>query len=165
MVRSAGRGVAMPYVMVPVPEEHVLEVMGVVLRLAARRSPDEPPKAWDQEAVNDFFAKANEPTRGLLSFLAHPNRAGKEFIPPDIAGTLELEASEVSGLLGPLKREFRRANRVPLFESRVHLETTVKGRTLKRRRLMMTVEHAQMVRAAEQAVRSMEPDPLAGRAR
>jgi hypothetical protein len=155
----------MPYVMVPVPEEHVLEVMGVVMRLAARRSHDEPPQAWDQEAVHAFFAKANEPTRALLSFLAHPKRAGKEFIPPDIARTLELEPSEVSGLLGPLQREFRRANRVPLFESRVQVETSRSGRTLKRRRLMMGAEDAQMVRAAEQALRSVEPDPLLGSSR
>jgi hypothetical protein len=151
--------------MVPVPEEHVLEVMGLVMRLASRPSHDEPPAAWDQEALTGFFAKANEPTRGLLSFLAHPNRAGKEFIPPEIARTLELEPSEVSGLLGPLNREFRRANRVPLFESRVHLETTARGRTLKRRRLKMTPETARMVRAAEQELRSIEPDPLLGKAR
>jgi hypothetical protein len=147
-----------------VPEEHVLEVMGMVMRLAARRSHNEPPKAWDQDAVNEFFAKANEPTRGLLSFLADPKRAGKEFIPPEIARTLELEASEVSGLLGPLNREFRRANRVPLFESRVQVETSPDGRTLKRRRLLMGGEHARMVRAAEQALPSVEPDPLLGRA-
>jgi hypothetical protein len=151
----------MPYVMVPVPEEHVLEVMGLVMRLAARQSHDEPPKAWDQEALNAFFAKANEPTRRLLSFLAHPDHAGKEFIPPEIARTLELEPSEVSGLLGPLNREFRRANRVPLFESRVHLETTARGRTLKRRRLKMDAENARMLRAAEKTLRSIEPDPLA----
>jgi hypothetical protein len=155
----------MPYVMVPVPEEHVLEVMGVVMRLAARRSHDEPPKAWDQEAVTEFFAKANEPTRGLLSFLAHPKRAGQEVIPPDIARALELEASEVSGLMGPLNREFRKANRVPLFESRVGIETSPGGRTLKRRRLKMDGENARMVRAAEQALRSVEPDPLVGRTR
>ena len=88
----------MPYVMVPVPEEHVLEVMGFVMRLATRPSHDEPPRAWDQDAVNEFFAKANEPTRGLLSILAHPKRAGKEFIPPDIARTLELEASGYAGI-------------------------------------------------------------------
>jgi hypothetical protein len=155
----------MPYVMVPVPEEHVLEVMGLVMRLATRRRHDEAPKAWDQDAVNEFFAKANEPTRGLLSFLAHPKRAGNEFIPPEIARTLELEASEVSGLLGPLNREFRRANRVPLFESRVQVETSAGGRTRKRRRLKMKAEHARIVRTAEQALRSVEPDPLLGRAR
>ncbi len=155
---------AMPYVMVPVPEEHVLEVMGVVMRLAARRSHDEPAQAWDQEAVTEFFGKANEPTRGLLSFLAHPKRAGREFIPPDIARGLELEASAVSGLLGPLNREFRRGNRMPLFESRVQVETSPNGRTLKRRRLTMDAENARMVRAAEQALQSVEPDPLLGRA-
>src|SRR5919204_2514451 len=152
----------MPYVMVPVPEEHVLEVRGVVRRLAPRRSHDEPPKAWDQEAVNEFFAKSNEPTRGLLSFLAHPKRAGKEFIPPEIARALELEASEVSGLLGPVNREFRRSNRLPLFESQVHVETSASGRTLKRRRLMMSAANAQMVRAAEKALRLVEPDPVLG---
>ena len=153
----------MPYVMVPVPEEHVVEVMGMVLRLATRESHDEPPQAWDQPAVTAFFGKSNEPTRGLLSFLAHPKRAGTEFIPPDIARALELEPSEVSGLLGPLNREFRRGNRVPLFESRVHPETLPNGRTMKRRRLMMSEQHARMVRAAEQAARAVEPDPLARR--
>jgi len=156
----------MPYVMVPVPEEHVLEVMGVVLRLAARRSHDEPPKAWDQDAVNEFFAKANEPTRGLLSFLASRRRAGKEFIPPDIARGLDLETSEVSGLLGPLNREFRRSNRNPLLESRVLVETAPNGRSLKRRRLKMRPEYAEMIRAAEQTFRSIKPDDaLVGRAR
>jgi hypothetical protein len=155
----------LPYVMVPVPEEHVLEVMGVVMRLAARRSHAEPPQAWDQAAVNEFFAKSNEPTRALLSFLAHPKRAGKEFIPPEIARAFELEASEVSGLLGPLNREFRRANRLPLFESRVHVETSPSGRTLKRRRLMMSPENAGMVRAAEQAFDSVESGPFTGQAR
>jgi hypothetical protein len=155
----------MPYVMVPVPEEHVPEVMGMVMRLAARRAHDEPPRAWDQDAVTEFFTKANEPTRALLSFLAHPKRAGKEFIPPEIARAFELEASEVSGLLGPLNREFRRANRMPLFESRVHVETSRSGRTLKRRRLMMGRENARMIRAAEQSLRSVEPDPVAGKGR
>jgi hypothetical protein len=155
----------MPYVMVPVPEEHVLEVMATVLRLAARRSHDEPPQGWDQKTVTEFFGKANEPTRGLLAYLADPKRAGAEFIPPDIAAALELETSEVSGLLGPLNREFRRRNLVPLFESRVHPETSPSGRTLRRRRLMMREENARMVRAAEQALREVEPDRLAGRAR
>src|ERR1700730_10193208 len=103
----------MPYVMIPVPEEHVLEVMSVVMRLAAPRSHDEPPRAWDQDAGNEFFPKATEATPGLLLFLASRRRAGKEFIPPDIARGLDLETSEVSGLLGPLNREFRRSNRKP----------------------------------------------------
>jgi hypothetical protein len=148
----------MPYVMVPVPEEHVLEVMGIVLRLSARPAHEEPPKPWDQDAVNEFYAKANDPTRGLLSFLADRKRAGKEFIPPDIGRGLKLETSEVSGLLGPLNREFRRSNRYPLLESRVQVETSQDGRSLRRRRLKMLPENAQMVRAAEQALRSAQSD-------
>ena len=125
------------------------------------------PKRWQPTRGAKYSTryKRFRPTRGLLSFLAHPKRAGKEFIPPDIARGLELEASAVSGLLGPLNREFRRGNRVPLFESRVQVETSPNGRTLKRRRLTMNAENARMVRAAEQALKSVEPDPLLGRAR
>ena len=154
----------MPYVMVPVPEEHVREVMATVLRLAARHSHDEPPKGWDQQAVTEFFGRANEPTRGLLSYLAHPKRAGGSHTSRHRGGA---RARDERGL-GPAGAA---RSRVPetqpraLFESRVHPETSPSGRTLRRRRLMMREENARMVRAADQALREVEPDPLTRRAR
>ena len=40
----------MPYVMVPVPEEHVQDVMQFILREVARASLE----AWDEESVEDM---------------------------------------------------------------------------------------------------------------
>jgi hypothetical protein len=64
--------------------------------------------------------------------------------------------------VGPLNRQFRKLNRVPLFESRVVNTNTPGGRQVKKRTLVMTEELAEMVRTAEQAVREREPHPLLG---
>jgi chorismate mutase len=153
----------LPFVMVPVPEEHVVEVMAFVARLSAKAAPREwPPKQWDQPALDELIAEANERTRALLSFLAQRGRAGKEVAPREIAAALRLDRREVPGILGPLNRLCRRANRAPLFESRVRTVTTADGRPEKRRSVMMTKETARMVRAAEQALRSRAsiPEPV-----
>jgi hypothetical protein len=148
----------MPYVMVPVPEEHVLDVMRYVTRLA--RSHEEGTEEWDAESVERLFEESNELSRSLLSFLAHPRRAGQRVTPPDIAEALELRLADFAGIVGPLSRQFRKWNKVPLFESTVENETTPSGRQVKKRTFTITEEHAQLVRAAEQAVRDREPHPL-----
>jgi hypothetical protein len=146
------------FVMVPVPEEHVLEVMALVTRLSSRAPArgEWPAKQWDQDALDRLVADANDRTRALLSFLAHRSRAGKEITPREIAAALDLERSEVPGILGPLNRQFRKAHRVPLFESRVRSVTSADGRPEKRRTLMMAKETARMVRAA---IESAPPQP------
>jgi hypothetical protein len=146
--------------MVPVPEEHVLEVMAYIARLSARPARgDWPPKQWDQDALNELFSESNERTRALLSFLAQRSRAGKEVAPREIAAALHLERTDVPGILGPLNRHCRKVNRAPLFESRVRTVTTADGRPEKRRSVMMTKDTARMVRAAEQALRSSRAAP------
>jgi hypothetical protein len=151
----------MPYVMVPVPEEHVLEVMRYVMRLS--RSTEEGTDEWDSESVERLFEEANELSRSLISYLAHPARAGQEVSPPEIAEALELQLSDFAGILGPLSRQFRKLNKVPLFDSRVVNATTPSGRQVKKRTLSMSEDLAQMVRGAESAVREREPHPLAGK--
>jgi hypothetical protein len=146
--------------MVPVPEEHVVEVMAYIARLSAKPAPgDWPPKQWDQGALDELFAESSERTRALLTFLAQRSRAGKEVPPREIAAALHLDRTEVPGILGPLNRHCRKVNRASLFESRVRTVTTADGRPEKRRSLMMTKETARMVRAAEQALRSRRPVP------
>lgn len=151
----------MQYVMVPVPEEHVLDVMRYVIRLS--RSHDEGTEEWDQESVERLFEEANELSRSLISYLAHPARAGQEVSPPEIAQALELQLSDFAGIVGPLSRQFRKLSKVPLFESRVGNTTTPSGRQVKKRTLMMSEEISQMVRVAETAIREREPHPLAGK--
>jgi hypothetical protein len=150
------------YIQVPVPEEHVLEVMAHVVRLAARQPAGEwPAKQWDQEELDRLIADANERTRALLGFIAHRSRAGKEVTPREIAAALDLERGDVPGILGPLNRQFRKANRVPLFESRLRSVTSAEGKAEKRRSLMMTKETARMVRTAIEsaAARPLVPEP------
>lgn len=142
----------MPFVMVPVPEEHVLEVMAVVTRLAGQPpTAAAPSQHWDQDQLDGLIAGANDRTRALLGFLADRSRAGKEVAPREIAVALELERSDIPGILGPLNRQFRKANRAPLFESRVRTITSAEGRPEKRRSLMMPKDTARMVRAAIQS--------------
>jgi NADH-quinone oxidoreductase subunit G len=74
-----------------------------------------------------------------------------------LAAALGLERGDVPGILGPLNRQFRKLNRLPLFESRVRTVTSQEGRSEKRRSLTMPKETARMVRAAIEAVSARPP--------
>ena len=63
----------MPYVMVPVPEEHVKEVMEFVIRTMARASIEE----WDEESIESLFATVDEASRSLLSVVARAATTGQ----------------------------------------------------------------------------------------
>jgi hypothetical protein len=53
----------MPYVMVPVPEEHVQDVMQFVLREVAKASLE----PWDEKSVSELFHDGDEGSRSLLA--------------------------------------------------------------------------------------------------
>ena len=139
----------MPYVMVPVPEEHVSEVLRLVLRLAGDGAADSV-QPWDEDAITQLYAETSEPARALLSFLAHPTRAGKELRPKDVADGLHIEQSDVAGIIGPLNRHCHRVKRPPPVESRSVTVTSRLGKPVRRRTLVMHDDIAKMVRAAEQ---------------
>ncbi len=73
----------MPFIMVPVPEEHVNDVMHYIVRL--QRQDGAELQEWDEDGIHQLFLEADEPTRSVLSFLALPGRAGKEVEPHEIA--------------------------------------------------------------------------------
>src|SRR5262245_662386 len=141
----------MPYVMVPVPEQHLLDVMRYIMRLASQ-APPETPRPWDQVALERLLADSNTQTRALLTYLADPVRAGREVRARDVADDLELAAGDVPGIVGPLNRHFRRENREPLIESRAITVSTRSGKQAKRRTLVMSETVAPLVLAAEAAV-------------
>ena len=64
----------MPYVMIPVPEEHVEEVMQYVLRAVARAAI----QPWDTESIGAIFSEVDEATRSLLAFVARASADGGE---------------------------------------------------------------------------------------
>ena len=147
----------MPYVMVPVPEEHVVDVMQHVTRLVARASR----LPWDQDAVEQTFLKADEgaPLAALPGVPCgrSPTRSSR---PIDAMHALELKMRDLAGILGPIDEAAKADNRPPLVEMRMGERSAPGGRTRSVRILVMDAAAAEMVRAAERKDRELEPHPL-----
>jgi hypothetical protein len=146
----------MPYVMVPVPEEHVVDVMKLVTKLITRASR----VPWDQEAVDQTFLDADEGSRSLLSLVSRTTLAGKEVSAMEAMHSLELKMHDLAAILGPIDEATREANRVPLIEMQVGERDGPAGRKRSVRNVVMDREVAEMVRVAERKAREIEPHPL-----
>lgn len=148
----------MRYVMVPVPEEHVEEVMRFVLQ-AGERASLEP---WDAESVSQLFTDVDELTRSLLSVVARAASAGKELTERDAGDLLELKPRDVSGIERDLKEQAREAGRQPVITVANVEEALPSGRTQRKRVLTMDEEVATLVRDAERVELMSSPHPLEG---
>ena len=115
----------MPYVMVPVPEEHVVDVMQYVTRLVARASR----VPWDQDAVEQTFLDADEGARSLLSLASRTVLADKELAAIEAMHALELKMRDLAGILGPIDEAAKADNRHPLVEMRMGERLGPGGRT------------------------------------
>ena len=149
----------MPYVMVPVPEEHVQDVMQFVLREAARASLE----PWDEASVSKLFHELDEEGRSLLAYAARAVVGGKELSEADAAGLLQLRPREMAGLVRDIYERSAQANRPNLVSTRVVTETLPNGRTIDKRVLSMSEELAPLVHNAERAELADVPGPLGGR--
>lgn len=148
----------MPFVMVPVPEEHVFETMQFLVRLAARSSL----KPWDEGSIEEFFRQADEPTRTMLSITARGVLAGEETTAGDLATGMELQLRDLAPILRGIEAQWKEMRKVPLYESRDVTKLRPSGKPWTIRTFVMPEEVAVMVRDAEQRVHAMEPNPLAG---
>jgi hypothetical protein len=146
----------MPYVMVPVPEDCVLEVMQHVMRLVARASIVE----WTDEGMEEFFRNADEPTRSLLSVVARATLAGKDLGNQEAADFLQLSVRETSAIAREINEAATTAGRPQIIIFEQVMEELPSGRTREKRILMMMAHLARMVRTAEAAVDALEPHPL-----
>src|SRR4029453_8318573 len=72
------QGGLMPYVMVPVPEEHVQDVMQFILREMAKASL----VPWDEESVTVLFHEIDEANRSLLAYVARATLSGTDITEP-----------------------------------------------------------------------------------
>jgi hypothetical protein len=150
----------MPYVMVPVPEEHVQDVMQFVLREVARASLE----PWDGDAVSTLFHDVDEEGRSLLAYAARAVVSGKELSEADAAALLQLRPREMAGLVRDINERAAQANRPSIVFTRVATETLPNGRTVDKRVLSMSDELAPLVRDAERAELADVPAPLGDRA-
>jgi hypothetical protein len=146
------------YVMVPVPEEHVEDVMQYVLRERERASLE----PWDSESIGRLFKDVDEPTRSLLSVVARATSAGKELTERDAGDLVELSARDVSAIEHHLKEQAREAGREPLITVAIVGEARPSGRTQRKRVLTMDEEVATFVRDAERVELMSGPHPLEG---
>ena len=105
----------MPYVMVPVPEEHVEDVMQFILRAIARASI----VPWDEASLGETYHEVDETTRSLLAFVARAEAEGKELDSGTAARQIQMTPREVNGILNELQTMTRDANRPPLVVVRV----------------------------------------------
>jgi hypothetical protein len=146
----------MPYVMMPVPEEHVEAVMDFVLRAIARSSI----VPWDADSIGELFAEVDEASRSVLAFVARAVLADKDLSEQELATQMQMSAREVAGLSNELIARSRADNRPNLVSSRGITERLPNGRTRDARIYLMEPEIADLVRAAEKADLHESMNPL-----
>jgi hypothetical protein len=146
----------MPYVMVPVPEEHVQDVMQFVLREVARAS-QEP---WDDVSVSELFHDVDEESRSLLAYVARATMSGKEISEAEAADLMQLRQREMAGIMRELNERAAKANRPVLVSARTVTDTLPNGRTVEKRILWMNEDLAPLVRGVERAELADVPSPL-----
>ena len=145
----------MPYVMVPVPEEHVEDVMQFILRTIAHASLD----TWDRESVAKLFADVDEAARSLLAFVARSVVDGRELSDADAARMMQLNVREIMGIRNELNALAQNTNRPHLITARSVAERLPNGRITETRTFEMDEDLAALVCAAEQADLHGAPTP------
>ena len=146
----------MPYVMVPVPDEHVEAVMQFVLRAVARAA-EQP---WDAESVAKLFNEIDEASRSLLAFVARASVEDRELDTTEAARLVQLTPREVVGIANELSSLARDEDRPAIVKTRGITTRLANGRVTERRVLQMEPEVADFVREAEKAELAGAPHPL-----
>jgi hypothetical protein len=149
----------MPYVMVPVPEEHVQDVMQFVLREVAKASVE----PWDEESVSELFHDLDEESRSLLAYVARATMSGKEMSEAEAADLMQLRQREMAGIIRELNERAAKANHPTLVSARIATDTLPNGRTVEKRVVWMNEELAPFVHSAERTELADVPAPLGDR--
>jgi hypothetical protein len=146
----------MPYVMVPVPEEHVQDVMQFVLREMAKAALE----PWDEDSISVLFHEVDEASRSLLAYVARASLSGTDISEVEAADKMQLRQREVAGILRDLNDRAAKASRPPLMGARTVTETLPNGRIVEKRVLWISDDLAPIVRNAEKAELAAVPSPL-----
>lgn len=148
----------MPYVMIPVPEEHVEEAMAAVLRIINRgRMLD-----WDAETINTLFQSLDESTKALLGTVARAVGAGKKLPQRTAADMIQLTERELMGILRDVHERCAEETRPTILSNVPSTETLPNGRVREVRVFTMPDDIAEWVRDAEKADLGSSSHPLLG---
>jgi hypothetical protein len=151
----------MPYVMVPVPEDQVQEVMQFVVRLMSQASVE----PWTEETIAQVFEEIDELGRAFLSTVAKAAVDGKTLSEGDVAAIIAMNWREAMGILRELNDLAQAAGHPQLVARRVVTETLPNGRTREVRVLAMSEDIARMVHEADRAQLLADGHPLGGERR
>lgn len=148
----------MPYVMVPVPEEHVEVVMEFVLNAMAERST----VPWDAESINELYESVDEVSRSLLAFVARAIVDGGELVDAEAAQRIQMSVRDTNAVMSKVNAKASEAGRPPLLTVRVASRRQPSGRVVDQRVFEMDLPLAELIRAAEQAELRDAASPLGG---
>ncbi len=148
----------MPYVMVPVPEEHVEEAMEAVLRIT-RNSRLKP---WDEAAMADFFSELDEAAKALLSLVARATAANRQIAQASAADRMEVTQREVLGIVRDINLRAQELSHPFVVINQEATETLPNGRTRPVAIIATSHELAAMITAAEQAELANPDRPTGG---
>ena len=137
----------MPYVSVPVPEEHVEDVMRFILRAMARASM----LSWDEESFADLWGDTDELGRALLAFVARATLEDVDLTDREAAEQVQVRPREVHALAAELAQESQRRRRPAIVTTQMVEDELPNGRIVEVRVLLMDAEVARFVADAERA--------------
>jgi hypothetical protein len=148
----------MPYVNIPVPEEHVEEVMQFVLR-TIRQAAMTP---WDDASVQEFFGDVDESSRALLAFITRASLAEQELSETAASQAMQMTWQDVFGIVRDLNDRAADLGRPPIIIARIVSEKLPNGRTIDKRVYSIPEEVAPLVEAADRADLLADASPIAG---
>jgi hypothetical protein len=146
----------MPYVMVPVPEEHVEDVMNFVLRAMARAAK----QPWDEDSMVRLFLEVDELSRTLLAYVARATLGGQDITEAEAARMVQLTGRETIAIQRELNDVARQEGREALITTRTVAQLLPNGRSTERNVLTMDEDVARLVNHAErQELAAEQPAP------
>lgn len=137
----------MAYVSVPVPEEHVEDVMRFVLRAMARASM----LPWDDESFAELWSDSDELSRSLLAFVARASLEDVDLTDREAAEQVQVRPREIHALASELAQESHRRRRPAIVTTQMVEDELPNGRIVEVRVLLMESDVARMVSEAERA--------------
>ena len=136
----------MDYVMVPVPEDQVVDVAVLVERLLGKASV----VPWTDVAVLECLEELDDAACSVLSLAARSITESTDISDEDAAESLDLSLGRIRAIIREINEISSRAKREPMLGLREVTVELLDGRSASRRVFVMTDTVARAVRAHEQ---------------
>lgn len=146
----------MAYVMVPVPEDMVEDVMMMVVR----RKRQEELEEFDEESMTEFYGVIDEPGRALLSTASNGCLDGNAVSEKQAADAMQMTQREVMGIVSELNNNAQDRSLPMLIIPRGRSTVLPNGKSQEVRVLSMAPHIAELVLKVDRAHLLAEGNPL-----